>query len=264
MLFSFVIPTYNRSVKVRRAIGSILNQSNWSDCSEIIVVDDGSTDKTESELQEYLDQKQIKLIKHSKNKGVAQAKNTGILHAMNPYVVLLDSDDLLDRNGLDHLKELVLRNDYDLFFCGSRVLNGDRLMFDPHFKGVKTYYDLLKTPVGEYLPVCRTQVMKNNLLSDLRGYESVTWLNLAKKGYKLYFDHVPVRLYDDEGEDRLSNRFSGIKNAVKMRQGYVLYLKEFGMDLRDHNYKEYIKIKVKLFCYYLISLFLLKINHSAE
>ena len=253
MLFSFVIPTYNRSQKVSRAIDSIINQQLWDLYAEIIVIDDGSTDDTELMLQKYLVNNQIKLIKHLKNKGVASAKNTGIIHAQNDYVVLLDSDDLLDKNGLNHLKDLVLHNKYDLFFCGTRILNGSKLMYDPEFKGQKTYYDLLCTSVGEYLPVCKTQLMQNNLLRNLRGYESVTWLSLAKKGYKLYFDNEAIRLYDMDGTDRISNRYSGIKNSNKMRDGYALYLKEFGLDLKYVNYKEYLKINFKLFCYFLMS-----------
>lgn len=255
MLFSFVIPSYNRSKKVRRAIDSIINQPNWSDSSEIIVVDDGSTDNTEIVLHKYLVRNQIKLIKHSHNQGVALAKNTGIENARNDYVVLLDSDDVLDINGLDYLKKLVLSKDYDLFFCGTRIMNSHKLMYDPNFIGDKTYYDLLKTPVGEYLPVGKTELLKNNSLSNLRGYESITWLNLAKKGHSLYFDSEPIRLYDNHGDDRISNRVNGLKNSVKMRDGYMLYLKEFGIDLKNHNYKEYFKIKVKLSCYYIISFF---------
>jgi glycosyltransferase involved in cell wall biosynthesis len=145
MLFSFVIPTYNRSEKVRRAINSILIQKNWSDCSEIIVVDDGSTDNTESSLQNYLKHDQIKLIKHDVNAGVAQAKNTGILHAKYQYSVLLDSDDLLKDGALVHLKNLVLNKNYDLFFCGSMTLNEGNLLYNPNFYGPKSYLDLLKT-----------------------------------------------------------------------------------------------------------------------
>lgn len=256
MLFSFVIPTYNRSEKVRRAINSILIQKNWSDCSEIIVVDDGSTDNTESSLQNYLKHDQIKLIKHDVNAGVAQAKNTGILHAKNQYSVLLDSDDLLKDGALAHLKNLVLNKNYDLFFCGSMTLNEGNLLYNPNFYGPKSYLDLLKTSVGEYLPVVRTSILKNNLLRNLRGYESITWLNLSKNGAKLFFDHEAIRLYDEEGDDRLSNRFNGLKNAVKMRDGYQLYLDEFASDLKKYNYLEYLKVRIKLFSYQVIASFL--------
>ncbi len=253
MLFSFVIPTYNRSSKVTRAIDSVISQPNWDNLSEIIVVNDGSTDNTEEILQPYLDKKQIILIRHSTNQGVAAAKNTGILNSRNSYVILLDSDDLLILNGLKYLKNLVLNNNWDLIFCGTKVLNSNKLMYDLNFKGLKTYHDLLKTAVGEYLPVAKTTVLQNNLLYNLRGYESITWLGIAKKGYQLYFDNEPVRLYDDEGDDRLSNRINAVKNAKKMRDGYALYLKEFGFDLKNLNYTEYLKMNVKLLCYYIMS-----------
>lgn len=258
MLFSFVIPTYNRSEKVKRAINSILIQKNWSDCSEIIIVDDGSTDNTESSLQNYLKHDNIKLIKHQVNAGVAQAKNTGIEHAQNQYTVLLDSDDLLKDGALVHLKNLVLTNNYDLFFCGSMTLLDGILLYDPSFNGPKTYLDLLKTSVGEYLPVARTELLKKNLLKNLRGYESITWLNLSKNGAKLFFDSEAIRLYDEQGDDRLSNRFNGLKNAFKMREGYQLYLDEFAFDLKKHNYIEYLKINLKLFSYRVIASFLPK------
>ncbi|HTN21387.1 MAG TPA: glycosyltransferase family 2 protein [Pelobium sp.] len=254
MLFSFVIPTYNRSSKVIRAIDSIINQPGWANSSEIIVVNDGSTDDTEDKLQPYLDKKQICLIRHVTNQGVATAKNTGILNAKNKYVVLLDSDDLLAKSGLNHLKNLILQNDYDLVFCGTRVLNSNRLMYDVDFKGVKTYHELLKTAVGEYLPIAKTSVIQKNLLHNLRGYESITWLGLAKQGYQVYFDNEPIRLYDDGGEDRLSYRFNGLKNAVKMRDGYAFYLKEFGIDLKSLNFSAYFKLNVKLLCYFIMSL----------
>jgi len=256
MLFSFVIPTYNRSEKVRRAINSILNQKDWAACSEIIIVDDGSTDNTESSLQNYLKHGQIRLVKHAVNAGVAQAKNTGIEHAQNQYSVLLDSDDLLKEGALSHLKNLVLNKNYDLFFCGSMTLNHNKLLYDPCFYGPKSYLDLLKTPVGEYLPVARTSILKKNLLRNLRGYESITWLNLSKNGAQIFFDREAIRLYDEEGDDRLSNRFNGLLNAVKMRDGYQHYLDEFAHDLKKYNYMEYLKTKIKLLSYQLIAFIL--------
>ena len=262
MLFSFVIPTYNRSNKVMRAINSVINQPDYEKHAEIIVVDDCSTDQTVSFLEIY--KKQINLIKHPVNKGVALAKNTGIMNAKGEYVVLLDSDDLLDHHGLNHLINLVSNHSEDIFFCGSRILNEDRLMYDPNFNGPKSYYDLLINPVGEYLPVCRTQMMKNNLLRDLRGYESVTWLGLAKKGYLLYFDSKPIRIYDNDGDDRISNRLNGLRNSVQMKDGYVLYLKEFGFDLKYLNYSEYLKINFKLFCYYIASFSFLKLKLNKD
>lgn len=215
MLLSFVIPTYNRSEKIVRAVESILRQPNWSDYAEIVVVDDGSTDNTASVLEDYVNKKQIRLIRHDSNKGVAQAKNTGILHANYQYVVLLDSDDLLRENGVEYLVTQLKAIDTDLFFVGTERIRNGELMYNPNFYGYKSYLEMITAPIGEYLPIGRTEVLQSNLLENLRGFEGITWLKIARKGYKVFYDQESLVRCDDVGEDRLSNRFSGFKNAKK-------------------------------------------------
>ena len=87
---SVVIPTYNRESVVVNAIRSVLSQS-FQDF-EIVVVDDGSQDSTETVLKEMKDSRII-YIQHSKNLGTAQARNTGIKNSKGKYVAFLDSDD---------------------------------------------------------------------------------------------------------------------------------------------------------------------------
>lgn len=88
---SLVIPTYNRADLIRETITSALNQRQ--PFSEIIVVDDGSTDNTAEVLASYNDQ--IRII-HSKNGGVQSARNKGVAAAFSEYVTFCDSDDLLE------------------------------------------------------------------------------------------------------------------------------------------------------------------------
>ena len=87
-LLSVIIPTYNRSKLVTRAINSALQQT-YSHC-EVIVVDDGSTDDTSEKLVSYKDR--IKYI-YQENSGQAGARNTGIRAATGKWVAFLDSDD---------------------------------------------------------------------------------------------------------------------------------------------------------------------------
>lgn len=249
MLLSFVIPTYNRAYKVRRAINSVLEQIEDTASTEIVVVDDGSTDGTADQLKSLVSEKRIRLITHTVNRGVAAAKNTGILHSRNKYIVLLDSDDLLVDGGLVYLTGLLQENEYDLVFSGTRLLRNGTLLYDPAFKGSKKYKDLLSCSIGEYLPICRSKVLKEFLLRDLRGFESITWLSIAKRGYKVFYDSTPIRSYDDEGDDRLSNRVGIIKNSADMKRGYSIYLKEFGGDLKKYNLKEYLILNTKYLCY---------------
>lgn len=252
MLLSFVIPTFNRAYKVRRAINSVLKQVDDTTLTEIVVVDDGSTDGTEDQLQPLVAENQIRLIKHVANKGVAAAKNTGILNSKNKYIVLLDSDDLLDDGGLRYLIDLVQKDEYDLIFSGTKLLRNGTLLYDPSFKGDKGYKDLLSCSIGEYLPVCRSEILQKFLLRDLRGFESITWLSIAKRGYKVFYDSTPIRSYDDEGEDRLSNRTGIVKNSKYMKKGYSVYLNEFGGDLMKYNLKEYLILNTKYLCYYMM------------
>ena len=98
--FSIIIPTYNRANFVVEAINSVLNQT-YKLPYEVIVVDDGSIDKTEKILLEYMKKEpRLKFIKHKKNKGLAAARNTGIIHSKGEYLLFLDSDDKLLPNAL--------------------------------------------------------------------------------------------------------------------------------------------------------------------
>lgn len=90
MLFSIIIPTYNREKIVVRAIESILVQTITD--FEIIVVDDGSTDNTECVVK-AIDDPRVLYLKQP-NKGATVARNNGIKHAKGIYVSFLDSDDI--------------------------------------------------------------------------------------------------------------------------------------------------------------------------
>ena len=88
-----VIPTYNRSAAIAATIDSVLAQT-IIDQTEIIVIDDGSTDDTRQFLQiEYSNHAQIRLV-HQQNAGVAAARNCGLKEARGEFVAFLDHDDL--------------------------------------------------------------------------------------------------------------------------------------------------------------------------
>lgn len=89
-LASVIIPTYNREKYIKRAIESALNQTYRN--IEIIIVNDGSTDKTKEVLQPYFTDQRIHYI-YQENQGVSKARNNGIKVAKGKYIALLDSDD---------------------------------------------------------------------------------------------------------------------------------------------------------------------------
>jgi glycosyltransferase involved in cell wall biosynthesis len=86
---SVIIPTYNRGWILRDAIDSVLGQT-YADV-ELIVVDDGSTDRTPDILNSYGDR--LRVIRQA-NQGVSAARNRGIDNTSGPLIALLDSDDI--------------------------------------------------------------------------------------------------------------------------------------------------------------------------
>ena len=94
---SAIIPTYNRSLKVRNAIDSVLTQT-FSNV-EVIVVDDGSSDGTGKILQETYGDR-IRYFAQD-NQGVSVARNKGLAEARGEWIALLDSDDLWEREKLE-------------------------------------------------------------------------------------------------------------------------------------------------------------------
>ncbi|MDD5050819.1 MAG: glycosyltransferase [Candidatus Pacebacteria bacterium] len=94
---SVIIATYNRVHYLERAIESVLAQSyrDW----EIIIIDDNSTDNTESAVQKYLSDNRIHYIRHPKNIHILETRTEGVTKAQGEYIAMLDDDDFWNDTG---------------------------------------------------------------------------------------------------------------------------------------------------------------------
>ena len=99
LVFSVIVPTFNRTETLVRTVQSILDQTRPAD--EIIVVDDGSAEDIPAALTPFGDQ--VILIRQD-NAGVAAARNTGIAQARGDWITFLDSDDLWRPERLEVLE----------------------------------------------------------------------------------------------------------------------------------------------------------------
>lgn len=143
IVFSIIIPSFNRACLIEETIESVLSQS-YKDY-EIIVINDGSTDNTLQVLDKYKDSI---LIINQNNQGAEIARNNGVKSARGDYLVFLDSDDILLPDTLMLYSRLITAENHPaVLFAKGRGFNDNQRLSELKQvdKKIITY-----TPVKDY------------------------------------------------------------------------------------------------------------------
>ena len=113
---SIIIPVHNTETYIRRCVDSAINQTYKN--IEIILIDDGSSDKSPEICDEYalLDDRII--VIHKDNGGLSSARNTGLKIASGEYISFLDSDDWMMGNMIEKMLLLCQQYKADISICG--------------------------------------------------------------------------------------------------------------------------------------------------
>lgn len=130
---SIIIPFHNASIYIDQCARSLLEQS--IDGIELVFVNDCSTDDSVEVLNKVLEdyplrKKDVKLITHVQNKGVASARNTGLQHATREFIGWCDADDWVVPDMFEKLLEVAERKQADLVWCNFFLLYDDRCLED--------------------------------------------------------------------------------------------------------------------------------------
>ncbi len=127
--FTFIMPCYNAEKSIRQSLKSLLSVDYPKDKFSVIIVYDGSTDQTVSDVNKYYSNK-VKLVQLRQNKGPANARNIGKNLAATDYVVFIDTETLVDKNILRH--HAVLAEKFprailsgEIKFFGNKNLNSE-------------------------------------------------------------------------------------------------------------------------------------------
>ena len=127
MKLSIIIPIYNVSDYINSCLQSVFTQKDINE-TEILLIDDCGTDDSISKAQEIINNhpeiKNIKIIKHEKNKGLSEARNTGVRHAKGDYIFFLDSDDELPINTISTFNHHLLQYGFVDYFIGNYKIIG--------------------------------------------------------------------------------------------------------------------------------------------
>lgn len=136
ILISVIIPVYNSEKYLKQCLDSVINQTYNN--LEIIVVNDGSTDKSLEIIKSYKDSR-IKLI-NKENGGVSSARNVGLKEATGEYIMFVDSDDYLTNNNV--IEELIdSTNNGDIVRYNYLTLNNGQLIKDNFVDSLNNTYE---------------------------------------------------------------------------------------------------------------------------
>jgi glycosyltransferase involved in cell wall biosynthesis len=166
-LVSIIIPCWNRQDYIEDAIDSALRQT-YSNV-EIVVVDDGSTDRTVEVVRQY--GADVKLVQQP-NRGVSSARNTGIRNSSGQYIIFLDSDDWLSDNIVDlHMRAVGRWPEAEVYGADTAFTDSDdRLVVTPanwpEAPGSPLDMLLLRPPL--YLP---SQMYRRRALERIGGFD---------------------------------------------------------------------------------------------
>jgi glycosyltransferase involved in cell wall biosynthesis len=197
-LISVVIPTYNAEAVIDRALASVAAQIFQP--AEVIIVDDGSTDRTFArvdEIQSRHIELPIKIITQP-NKGPGASRNVGIYNATSDYVAFLDADDVWYPKKLERVDLAIKEHpEVDVFCHDEHIRSFDgvikrRLRAGP---GVDNMYEFLLFK-GNCLLTSATVARREALLGvggfpENRAFDSCEdwdlWLRLARAKYRFFF-----------------------------------------------------------------------------
>lgn len=127
LILSVIVPVYNVERYLERCLKSILNQDICPDSYEIILVDDGSTDKGGIICDTYASSGSNVSVIHQANQGLSVARNVGLNYAHGKYVLFVDSDDFLRQNVFRVLVATMEDSSLDILrFRHTRVSEGNQ------------------------------------------------------------------------------------------------------------------------------------------
>ncbi len=125
-IISVIIPFFNAEGHIKNCLASLLKQKA-KHLVEIIMVNDGSTDKSLNIIKSYRSLN-IKLFQNKKNLGPAASRNLGLKFSSGDYIYFLDADDELESDALESFSKIFNEKKYDLVFTDKkRILNSQNL-----------------------------------------------------------------------------------------------------------------------------------------
>lgn len=242
---SIIVPAFNAEKYIAGTIKSVLNQtySHW----ELLVVDDGSTDRTKDIVKEYLGDPRISYF-YKNNGGQGSARNLGIKKAKGFYLAFLDADDLWDSHKLEVQLAVLMKEDVSLVFSKVRCIDKNGRFINRFIGSGRGKYQGFQTlfllGVGNIaIPNLSVMATKESIIGtgrfseedQIRNIEDFDlWFRLLLSGYKFYGMkevlgsyriHHEQSTYSDSGQSlKLINYLENLSKKYPDKRKYFEFI----------------------------------------
>lgn len=200
--FSIIIASYNRGELLKRALHSLVAQteSNW----EAIIIDDGSTDDTFLQVSPFLTQYSNIKYQKKEHKGVVQSKNEGLYASTGKFISFLDSDDEYLPQHLQYRKSLLLKNPSVKFLYGGLEIIGSPYVPD-RFDNSKKIHIKNCVVGGTFFIERNTLLLLNGFSETTIGEDAVLFERAVEAKIKMMETDIPTYVYHRETPDSITN-----------------------------------------------------------
>jgi glycosyltransferase involved in cell wall biosynthesis len=208
--FSVIMPTYNERTTVEEIVGQVLAQPQ---VTELIIVDDGSTDGTRDILPALATDGRVRVIYHEENRGKGSAVRTGFKAASGDVFLIQDADLEYDPRDYPRLLQPIEEGRAEVVY-GSRFLGGPRramLFWHSVANHILTFvtnilYDAILSDMETCYKCFRADVVRDIPLRARRfDFEPEVTAKVLKRGIRIY--EVPITYYGREYEEGKKIKF---------------------------------------------------------
>ena len=227
MKISVICPTYNSEKYIEKTFLSVVKQTRLPD--ELILVDDGSTDRTIEFLEsqrELLKDKLKIIIITGQHKGPGAARNKGIKAASSDWIAFLDSDDIWEHQKLEEIEKSISSSGGVNFICHNEIFlrkNGKKKKMEYGRKFQKNiplfnqlfYSNMFSTSAV----VCKRSLLIDDGLFDedlLSAQDYDLWIRLSKKIKPLFLDKELGYYIERDGNITSGSLVKRLRNEIKI------------------------------------------------
>lgn len=232
---SIIIPAFNAETFILRCLTSCLNQE--VDNFEVIVIDDGSSDRTSEVVLEIKDTR-IRLLKHNENRGQSAARNTGITASRGEYIGFVDADDYIEVDFYRQLISGLQASNADIAMSSMRIIAGQVTVHTPQAACLHEFKEKLSALHNGSAcdKLFRSQLIKEHNLAFLEGY---IWednlFSLQTLWYANCLFLVPEAIYNyvinpSSTTQSKSNSDKRAHDSLAIGRSMLLFLQEQGAD----------------------------------